>query len=353
MPLDNSLAEQKKIRRLTLNTNSIEAPFAQRGLVVKKTFGQYFVKFDQQLIPCSINSKLRKQLVYPIADPSSIARKVVTVKDIDSVDPIAVGDRVEFIYTNPNEGMIVDVLPRRNKLSRPSVDGARRSKSQPLEQVLAVNIDQALVVMPITNPAPAWNLLDRYLVTTEAAHIPAIICFTKTDLLEKENVFSEVKVYEYIGYPVVMSSSTNGHGIDQVRSILKDKCSVLWGKSGVGKSSLLNAVQPGLGLRVNEVNEHNSEGRHTTTHMEMIDLDFGGSVIDTPGLRQFKLWNADSDDIAYFMPDLKPFVGQCKFGLDCTHEREPGCTIRSAVSAGQIDQRRYESYLEMREYFSH
>jgi ribosome biogenesis GTPase len=336
-----------------LNQNPIESQLVQRGLVIKKTFGQYFVRVEGQIIPCSISTKLRKNLLYPTADPSSISRRVVAVKDIESVDPIAVGDQVEFTLLDDASGMIVEVLPRRNKLSRPAMDGNRRMKSgsQPMEQVIAANIDQIISVMPIANPAPSWDLLDRYLLTAEAAEIPPLICFTKLDLTPDFEIPQEIKVYEKLGYPVLLTSSNNGQGIEAIKAALKNKVSVLWGKSGVGKTSLLNAIQPDLGLRVLEINKFNSEGRHTTSHMEMFDLEFGGSVIDTPGVRTFKLWDVEDTDLAHFMPDLRSYLGKCKFGSNCTHQHEPGCAIKEAVKAGQIDQRRYESYLEMRDYF--
>jgi ribosome biogenesis GTPase len=337
-----------------LNQNLIDAQPVQRGLVIKKTFGQYFVRIDGRIVPCSIANKLRKNLLYSTADSSSIARRVVAVKDIESVDPIAVGDHVEFTMLDDANGMITEVLPRRNKLSRPAIDGGRRMKSggQVLEQVIAANVDQIISVMPIANPAPSWDLLDRYLLTAEAADISPLICFTKIDLMQDAVIPKEIKAYESLGYPVLLTSSNTGQGIDAIKAALKDKVSVLWGKSGVGKTSLLNAIQPGLGLRVIEVNRHNSEGRHTTSHMEMFDLEFGGSVIDTPGVRTFKLWDVEDTDLAHFMPDLRSYLGKCRFGANCTHQHEPGCAIKEAVKAGAIDQRRYESYLEMRVYFS-
>ena len=292
--------------RITLNQISTEAQATQRGQVIKKTFGQYFVRVAGQIITCSISNKLRKTLLYPTADASSLSRRVVAVKNIESVDPIAVGDHVEFTLVDDANGIIVEVLPRRNKLSRPAIDGGRRMKTggQMLEQVIAANVDQIISVMPIANPAPSWDLLDRYLLTAEAAEIPPLICFTKLDLTPDFVSPKEIKVYEQLGYPVLLTSSNTGQGIDAIKAALKDKMSVLWGKSGVGKTSLMNAIQPDLGLHVLEINKFNSEGRHSTSHMEMFDLEFGGSVIDTPGVRTFKLWDVEDTDLAHFMPDL-------------------------------------------------
>lgn len=334
-------------------------PSLRQGVVFKKNLGQYSIRTDAGVIAGSLSSKLRKQLIYPIADPNSIKRRVMEVKDLDTVDPVAVGDVVRFVDAGDGSGVITEILPRRNKLSRPATDGARRFKKGKslLEQVLVANIDQIVIVMPAANPPPAWNLLDRYLAAAEAAHLPAVICFTKADLFPDDEFAREIETYRQIGYPVIVTSAIAGNGLEQVKATLTDRVSVLWGKSGVGKTSLLNAIQPGLGLRVNEVNAFNSEGRHTTTHLEMFDLEFGGSVIDTPGQRRFKLWDDDAggtpDDFAQLLPEMRPFIGQCKFGLDCTHEREPGCAIKRAVDNGQVSQRRYESFLGMRDYFEH
>jgi ribosome biogenesis GTPase len=332
--------------------NALSVDHVQQGIVYKKTLGKYYVRANDRVLISSISNKLRKQLVYPIADPSSLRRRVMEVKDIDEVDPVAVGDVVTFVDAGDGSGLITEIQPRKNKLSRPSLDGARRmKKSQPLEQVLVANIDQIVIVMPAANPAPSWDLLDRYLATAEAAHLPAVICLTKIDLMTGDDLTQEIEVYHQIDYPVIMTSAVTGENIDQVKAALKDRVSVLWGKSGVGKTSLLNAIQPGLGLRVKEVNAHNSEGRHATSHVEMFDFEFGGSVIDTPGQRKFKLWDDDITDFAQLLPEMRPFIGQCKFGVGCSHTREPGCAIKAAVAAGKISQRRYDSLLGMKEYF--
>ncbi len=323
----------------------------RQGIVYKKTFGKYYVRSGDRVIVSSVSSKLRKQLIFPIADPSSLRRRVMDVKDIDTVDPVAVGDNVTLIDAGDGNGLITQILPRKNKLSRPATDGARRfRKSQPLEQVLVANIDQIVIVMPLANPPPSWELLDRYLAAAEASHISALIGFTKIDLWQ-DVLSDEIEIYRSIGYPVMMTSAVTGQGIDHIKAALKDRVSVLWGKSGVGKTTLLNAIQPGLGLRVNEVNAHNSEGRHTTAHVEMFDFEFGGSVIDTPGQRRFKLWDDEMADFAQLLPEMRPFIGQCKFGVDCSHIREPGCAIKAAVANGTIHPRRYESFLGMRDYF--
>ena len=323
----------------------------RQGIVVKKMLGKYTVRSaGGSPIVCTLTGNLTKRLMYSIADPSSMPKRVLDVKEIESVDPVAVGDKVSYDLADDGSGVITAIHPRKNKLSRPVTDGARiAKKGGAREQVIVANVDQIVVVLPAANPPPSWNLLDRYLATAEASDIPALICFTKADLLDAD-LTQEIALYREIGYRVLLTSAVSGLGLDEVRAALKDRVAVLWGKSGVGKTTLLNAIEPGLGLRVKAVNDHNSEGRHTTTHLEMFDLSFGGSVIDTPGQRAFKIY-AEIDDFAQLLPEMRNFIGRCKFGLDCTHTREPGCAIKSAVTQGAITSRRYESFLGMKEYF--
>ena len=324
----------------------------RQGIVVKKMLGKYTVRSaGGSPIECTLTGNLRKQLMFSIADPSSMPKRVLAVKDLDTVDPVAVGDEVSFDRAEDGSGVITAIHPRRNKLSRPAGDGARQfKKSGPREQVIVANVDQIVVVMPAANPPPSWDLLDRYLATAEASDVPALICLTKADLLAND-LSREIQLYRQIGYRVVLTSAVSGLGIEKVKATLQGRVSVLWGKSGVGKTTLLNAIEPGLGLRVKAVNTHNGEGRHSTTHLEMFDLSFGGSVVDTPGQRAFKIWT-EIEDYAQLLPEMRGYLGRCKFGLDCTHTREPGCAIKAAVSNGAITSRRYESFLGMKEYFS-
>jgi ribosome biogenesis GTPase / thiamine phosphate phosphatase len=200
--------------------------------------------------------------------------------------------------------------------------------------------------MAAARPGPKWNLLDRYLAAAEFAGIPALITITKLDLADETGLMPELEYYERIGYPVLLTSVQSGYGIEDVRNAFAGNFSVLIGKSGVGKSSLLNALQPGLGLRVSEVGKGaEGKGRHTTTNLEMFALDGGGSVVDTPGMREFKIGLQHGADLALLYPDLRPFVGFCKFGLNCSHKTEPGCAVLDALEAGEVSPRRYQSYL--------
>lgn len=314
------------------------------GVVYKKQVGTYFVRTADGDIICSMSSRLRKELIYPIADRSSIGHhRVQRVDDIRMIDPVAIGDCVKFIVAEDGAGMITEVLPRKNKLARLAAG------EKQLEQVIAANIDQLVTVFAAMLPEPHWNLLDRYLVTAEEADIPAVIVLTKLDLVEAGTFDAVMDEYRALGYRVIMSSTVDGVGVDELRAVLHGKTSVLLGKSGVGKTSLLNAVQPGLGLRVGEVSKAIKKGKHTTTHIEMIGLEDGGAIIDTPGMRQFSAWNVEDGDLALYFREMRPYVGACRFGLDCTHLNEPGCAVLKAVGAGHISERRYQSYARMLE----
>ena len=317
----------------------------EQGVVYRKTLGQYHVHTDGRVVPCVLSSRLRKQLIYPTADPNSRRPVVDAVREIEHVDPVAIGDEVQWLDAGDGTGMILDVLPRRNKLTRPApVPGARV-----FEQVIVANADQVIPVFATASPPPKWGLLDRYLVSAEAAGLPSLICINKLDLARPgDELYKTVADYRRLGYPVLIVSAVTGEGLDELKQVLEGQVSVMVGKSGVGKTSLLNAIQPDLGLRVREVSRID-KGRHTTTHLEMFLLDFGGTVVDTPGMREFGLWDIYEDELALLFPEMRSLVGQCKFRLDCRHDQEPGCAIRKAVVAGKISPQRYKSYLRLAE----
>jgi ribosome biogenesis GTPase len=320
---------------------SPERPTAH-GTVHKKSVGQYWVRVGDRTVVCSISNKLRKQLVYPIAAPSSIRRRVVAVEQIRQVDPLAIGDVVRLIDDGDGTGMIVQVLPRKNSLVR------RAAGPKPLEQVIVTNVDQVVTVVSAAQPAPNWELLDRHLTAAEALGLPALICIAKRDLADPEPLAVEVRIYERAGYRVILTSAVTGEGIPAFGAEIKDRVSVLVGTSGVGKTSLLNALQPGLGLRVSEVSQQTGKGRHTTSYLELFALDAGGAVIDTPGMREFGLWDVEGAEIAQMFREMRPYLGRCRFGADCSHRQEPGCALRQAAESGAISERRYRSYLRMR-----
>ena len=316
------------------------------GIVFRKATGHSTVHNNGRELDCVLSSLLHKQLIYPTADPTSLRHRVQDVREIEHVDPIAIGDQVRFVDAGGDRGMITEILPRLSKLSRPATIPGQRV----FEQVIVSNADLIIPVFAAASPTPKWGLLDRYLVTAEAADLPVLIVITKLDLLNGNHKLNdELGIYRNIGYPVHMVSSYTGKGIEELKEILHGKISVLIGKSGVGKTSLLNAIQPGLGLRVKEVSKGElGKGRHTTTHLEMFNLDFGGSLVDTPGMREFGLWNISSDELAYLFPEMGEYIGRCKFSLSCHHDSEPGCAIRKAVMDGGISPHRYKSYMNLR-----
>lgn len=320
---------------------SVEPYTHREGVVYMKTLGHYLVRDGEREITCAISPRLRKKLIYPTADPSSLRPVVQGVAEIGEVDPVAIGDRVRFVDTLDGGGLIVEVLPRRNRLAR------RAAGRKLLEQVIVANVDYVVPVFATAQPEPKWNLLDRYLASAESLELDSLVCITKIDLSHNGWDFrAEVETYRRAGYQVVLTSAVSGEGIDELREALQGKLSVLVGKSGVGKTSLLNALQPDLGLRVSQISQATGKGRHTTSNLAMFSLDVGGYVVDTPGMREFGLWQVDEDPALYF-PEMRRYVGQCRFGLDCRHEQEPGCAVRAAVQRGEISARRYKSMLRL------
>lgn len=321
------------------------------GTVFKKTIGTYTVKSGDDVITCTISSKLRKKLIYPEADASSRRQSVDKVEDIEMVDPVAVGDEVSFRDSGDQTGMIVEVLPRRTKLSRRAVlHGADKPQEKNItrEQLIVTNVDQMIAVVSAKRPKPSWRLVDRYLADSELLEMPIVICITKMDLIDDENEFcSQLQVYADIGYELLYTSAMNGLGMDKLQVILRNKTSVLMGKSGVGKTTLLNTLEPGLGLAVQEVSDRVNKGRHTTTHLEMFPLRSGGFVVDTPGMREFAPWLEEEVHTAWLFREMRPYIGKCRFGTDCTHSHEPGCAVKDAVEAGTVTERRYDSYLRI------
>jgi ribosome biogenesis GTPase len=264
-----------------------------------------------------------------------------------------VGDRVRLAEGANGCGRILEVEPRRSQLSRRSA--VPMPSAHASEQVIAANVDQVVPVFAAAQPPPKWNLLDRYLALAESLDLPALIVITKLDLAQNADghvdgeLLAAVDEYRRLAYPVILTSAVSGYGLDALRSGLQAGLSVLLGKSGVGKTALLNAIQPGLGLRVKEVSRATGKGRHSTTNSEIFPLGSGGAIIDTPGVREFGLWEMDGKELAYFFREMEPLVGACRFGLDCQHDEEPGCAIRKAVAAGQISPRRYQSYMRLKE----
>jgi ribosome biogenesis GTPase len=264
-------------------------------------------------------------------------RRLLKTLATDQRHVVAAGDRVWVRPEGEREGIIERVEPRHGVLSRTS-----RGK----QHVLVANLDQVLIVASAAEPRLKPHLIDRYLLAAEKFGVEPVICINKVDLVEPADLQPLVGVYSQLGYRTLLVSARQGQGVDALRQLLAGRQSAVAGQSGVGKSSLLNVIEPGLELRVQSVSQENQKGRHTTTTAELIPLSCGGYVVDTPGIRQFQLWDVIPAEVAGYFRELRPFVSRCRYP-NCTHAHEEPCAVKDAVADGYIDVRRYESYLQM------
>jgi ribosome biogenesis GTPase len=297
------------------------------GIVTKVTGSWHDVRLeDQTILPCRITGKLR-------------------MEDIKTTNPVGVGDRVEVQYEMNDQfkGIISEVLSRRNYIVRQSP-----RKKHDLH-LLAANVDQAVLVTTIVQPMLKLGFIDRFLLMTEPHNIPVVIVINKNDLFtpEEDEVFGGLKLlYETIGYQVMSCSAQTGDHIDDLRDIFKDKTSLVAGQSGVGKSTLVNAIQPGLGLKTDEISDYSGKGQHTTTFAEMFSLDVGGYIIDTPGIKMLSFNNLEPMDVAHNFREFFDVSSGCRFP-NCLHRDEPSCAVKSAIEQGKISILRYEHYLQI------
>ena len=257
-------------------------------------------------------------------------------------DMLAVGDWVEFTPLSADTGIIERVEPRQRMFSRLAPD----PKGE-YQQILIANPDQVVLVFACADPEPHFGMLDRFLVMTEKQRVPAVIVGNKLDLVGEAQARAILDHYPLLGYPVIYTSAFTGAGVDDLRAQLHKKVSLITGPSGVGKSSLLNAVQPELGLQVRKISQTTRKGRHTTVVRQLFPLDEGGYVADTPGLKALALWDIEAEELDAYFPEMRGLVADCQFS-DCTHVHEPDCAILRAVESGQIYPGRYQSYLRMR-----
>jgi len=292
----------------------------KRGLIIKAQSGFFTVETGEGLVICRLRGKLKQGRA---------------IGDI-----AALGDYVQIEVLADGSGVIENVRERSQAIVRldPRPQGL-------YQQVLLANVDQAVFVFACANPNPKLRMLDRFLVITEKQKIPAVIIANKIDLVE--NAKELFHVYESIGYRVIYTSTKTRVGLDELKAQLQNKISALAGPSGVGKSSLLNEVQAGLGLAVNEISSSMNKGRHTTVTRQMFALDGGGYVADTPGWKSLALWDTEAEEIDAYFPDLRDLVPKCQFS-DCSHKHEPGCAVLAALKAGTVHPERYESYLRLR-----
>jgi ribosome biogenesis GTPase len=298
-----------------------------KGIVSRVTGSWHDIRLeDGTILPCRIVGKLR-------------------MDDIKTTNPVGVGDAVEVQYETGDEfkGVITEVLPRQNYIVRQS---PRRKHDLHL---LASNVDQAVLVTTIISPMLKMGFIDRFLLMTEPHNIPVIIVINKNDLFcdEEKEIYGGLKImYEDIGYKVISCSAQTGEGVDELRDLLKDKTSLVAGQSGVGKSTLVNAIQPGLGLKTEEISDYSGKGQHTTTFAEMFSLDQGGFIIDTPGIKMLSFNNLEPMDVAHNFREFFIVSSGCRFP-NCLHLNEPGCAVKAAVEEGSISTLRYEHYLQI------
>ncbi len=297
------------------------------GIVIKSTGVWYDVRLENgEILPCRIVGKFR-------------------IGKLKLTNPVAVGDQVSvnFIEEETKVGNIVKIAHRRNYVVRQS------PRKKHLLHLLSANIDQAILVVTIVNPSLKQGFIDRFLLMTEPQDIPVTIIINKSDLMNEEDhdLFEYIKtVYESIGYSTLLTSATDNEGVEEVRQLLKDKTTMVCGQSGVGKSTLVNAIDASIDTRIGDISDYTGKGQHTTTFAEMFTLSFGGYLIDTPGIKSLSFNNLEPMDVAHNFRELFVLSAGCKFS-DCTHREEPKCAVKAALEEGSISEYRYRSYLNI------
>ncbi|MBZ4677226.1 MAG: rsgA [Anaerophaga sp.] len=298
----------------------------KEGIVIKSTGSWYKVKSgDDDPVSCRIKGRFR-------------------LDEMKSTNPVAVGDRVKYSFDQSSGvGVIEEILERRNFIVRRASNLSRQT------QILAANIDQAILVATINYPVTTPVFIDRFLATTEAYDIPTTLIFNKTDRYDyyhTDQLNETISIYKNIGYNVLAISARYDEDLQSVKELLKDKVSLLAGHSGVGKSTLINRIEPSLNLKTAKISDAHKTGKHTTTFAEMHPLSFGGYIIDTPGIRGFGLFNIAKEELPHFFREIFKYTPRCRY-YNCTHLHEPGCAVKEAVEKGEIASSRYNSYVSI------
>ncbi len=297
-------------------------PETIQGRVTRYQSGFYTIQTEGGIVTCGLRGRLKRRTIQG--------------------DVISIGDLVNISMLPEGSGVIEEILPRHSELVR--MDPTPRGE---FRQILLSNPDQIVIVFACAAPEPHLRMLDRFLVISEKQRLGALIIANKVDLVGMRKAREMFSVYPPLGYPVIYTSAVENKGIDELKKALTGKISALAGPSGVGKSSLMNCIQPGLGLAVRDISGFNERGRHTTAVREIFPLEGGGYVADLPGLRRLSLWDTQPEELDGYFPELRELVKHCQFN-DCAHYEEPGCAVIKAVEEGKVSPERYESYLRMR-----
>ncbi len=296
-----------------------------KGIVVKSTGSWYNVKLENgEVVEARIQGKFR-------------------IKGIRSTNPVAVGDVVTIKQDENINNVITEIADRKNYIVRKSINLSKHS------HIIAANIDQAILIVTISQPKTTTGFIDRFLISAEAYHIPTILVFNKIDIYNKvelEELKTLMNIYTKIGYQCIAVSALNNETLETIKDILKNKTSVVSGHSGVGKSTLLNTIEPTLDLKTSTISEMHEQGKHTTTFAEMFDLSFGGYIIDTPGVKAFGLIDFDKADLSHYFLEMRAILDNCQYS-NCQHINEPKCAVKDAVAKNEIADFRYNNYLSM------
>ncbi|GHO86693.1 ribosome small subunit-dependent GTPase A [Dictyobacter formicarum] len=343
----------------------INNPAQLTGMVLNGAHGIYDVHTDDGILRCTLRGKLKKAFAQANAakpvgktrqsqqrnnkyDTQNQTERVERIEKRDSSENapptrLSVGDYVKIRRLDETTGLIEEILPRKSELSR--MDAGSTAKRL-VQQTLLANLSQVVVVFATAQPEPHFGLLDRYLTICESAQLSPVICINKADLPHSSYIEEEAKLYSQLGYQVIFTSIQTQQGIDQLHDLLKNHTTLFTGPSGVGKSSLVNAIEPGMAIRTGLVSDATGKGKHTTTGSQLYPLSAGGWLADSAGIRALAAWNITPEELAWCFVEFRPYLGECLYG-DCAHLDEEGCAIRQAVNDGLIHERRYRSYVRI------
>ncbi|GER87988.1 putative ribosome biogenesis GTPase RsgA [Dictyobacter vulcani] len=340
----------------------INNPAQLTGMVLNGAHGIYDVHTDDGILRCTLRGKLKKAFAEanaakPVGKTQQRNNKYANQTSTERVERIekrdstenapptrlSVGDYVKIRKLDETTGLIEEILPRKSELSR--MDAGSTSKKL-IQQTLLANLNQVVVVFATAQPEPHFGLLDRYLTICESAQLSPIICINKADLEHKSQIDDGAHLYSLLGYRVIFTSTQTEQGIDELRDLLKEHTTLFTGPSGVGKSSLVNAIEPGMAIRTGLVSDVTGKGKHTTTGSQLYPLSIGGWLADSAGIRALAAWNIPPEELAWCFVEFRPYLGECLYG-DCIHIDEDGCAIRQALTDGIINEHRYRSYVRI------